>query len=233
MLRQFLHQIKLNAEKGATYSQLKYFFRWKKSLRPGASSVKDEQPWITYDAISFLSDVVNQKAKVFEYGGGGSTLFFTKRAAEVVTVEHNEEWFNLLKELLASRNINNWKGQFQPGEKGAIQDPSDSSDPSHYSSEDIPSKGLNYKKYASFIDNYPDAYFDVIIVDGRSRPACLQHGIPKLHSGGYLVLDNSDRAYYLAQMQKQLNDTFRLVLDNTGASPYSPDFTKTSIWKKQ
>jgi len=63
---------------------------------------------------------------------------------------------------------------------------------------------LNYKKnlflserpYNNIINNYSDNFFDIIIVDGRDRVKCIESSIPKLKSGGWLILDNSERPYY-------------------------------------
>ena len=50
--------------------------------------------------------------------------------------------------------------------------------------------------YASVIDRFPDGYFGLVFVDGRSRPSCVKHSIPKIKSGGFLILDDADRNYY-------------------------------------
>ena len=50
-------------------------------------------PWITYPAIEFLKRRVNRDLSVFEYGCGGSTLWWSSRVREVVSVEHDREWF--------------------------------------------------------------------------------------------------------------------------------------------
>jgi hypothetical protein len=44
--------------------------------------------------------------------------------------------------------------------------------------------GKNFEQYAKSIDLFPDNYFDIVIVDGRSRPSCIQQGIPKLKKTG-------------------------------------------------
>jgi hypothetical protein len=233
MLREYIYQIRLHRKSGTSYSQLRYFLKWKNSFKEGASSVKDEQPWITYDAISFLKNNITSTSKIFEYGGGGSTLFFTKRAAEVVTVEHNEEWYKLLSELIRRKGISNWQGNYVLPETGNLIPEPDISNPRDYTSGDIPSKDMNYRKYASSIDQFPPAYFDFILVDGRSRPSCMAHAIPKLKRGGFLILDNSDREYYLPYFNNILRDNFITELNNTCPAPYCREFTQTSIWKKK
>lgn len=211
----------------------RYFFRWKNSLLNGASSVKDEQPWITFEAIDFLKTHLKSSDKVFEYGGGGSTLFFAKRVSEVVTVEHNEEWFKILSDVISQKQIKSWKGNFVLPEKGDLFTPPDFSDPVHYSADDANSVGYNYKKYVSVIDSYSENYFDCILIDGRSRPSCLKHSLPKLKKGGYLVLDNSDRAYYLTKTAGLLEVNYKKILGGYAPSPYAEVFTHTTIWQKK
>jgi len=49
-------------------------------------------PWITYPAFRQLQRTVRPDAKVFEFGCGGSSLWWASRAAEVTSVEHDAAW---------------------------------------------------------------------------------------------------------------------------------------------
>jgi len=229
----FLNQIKINKKNSTSFAQLKHFFNWRNSLTPEATSVKDEQPWITFDVIGFLKENVNSQSAVFEYGGGGSTLFFVKSAKEVVTVEHNKEWFELLSQQLKDKKRTNWKGKYVGAQKGNIFPAHDRANPEHYSSDDEASKGYNYKEYVLVIDAFADGYFDFVLVDGRSRASCIMHSIRKIKSGGYLILDNSDRLYYLEQTKEAIQKYFEVVINHFGASPYFNSFTKTTVWRKK
>ncbi|MGE0081411.1 MAG: FkbM family methyltransferase [Thiohalomonadaceae bacterium] len=71
-------------------------------------------PWFTYPMIDFLGERLNHEMKVFEYGGGNSTLYFASRVAQVTTVEHNAEWHD----YLVRRMPENCKVLFQPLEYG-------------------------------------------------------------------------------------------------------------------
>lgn len=209
---------------------MRHFFRWRRSLIQEATPISDEQPWITFDAIQYLEEKVRSSYKIFEFGGGGSTLFFLKRCQEVVTVEHDSAWFFLLKKLVEDKQLKHWVGRLVEAEQGELVKSSSASNPDHYSSDEA--KDVNYKKYASLIDSYPDNYFDIVLVDGRSRPACIKHAAPKLRKGGLIVLDNADRSYYLGSSVKEILSEYSLVLSTKGASPYVPFFTQTNIWKK-
>ncbi|HQQ94601.1 MAG TPA: hypothetical protein PLQ93_08615 [Bacteroidia bacterium] len=227
-IRQFKAQIRTHNLKG----QWTYFLRWKRALREGASSVQDEQAWITFAAMDFLSANLGKQDKVFEYGGGGSTLFFSNRVAEIITVEHNTEWFSILESKMNEKGFTGWTGKLILPEPNNILDAPDPAIPEHYASDDALNKGKNFKAYASFIDQYPDAYFACVLVDGRARPSCIRHAISKIKPGGFLVLDNSDREYYLRHTGKLLEKNFSKRLGSFGPTPYLNEFTQTSIWQK-
>lgn len=207
----------------------KYFFYWKKLAN--SSSVDAKLPWISFPVIDFLKENLKPQSKVFEYGGGGSTLFFLDRAAEVVTVEHNKEWFGTLSTSIG--NNSKWKPLFIEPETAADFNTNQFSDPDAYFSTDKEFVNKNFKNYASAIDSYTNNYFDVVLVDGRVRPSCLKHGIPKVKKGGYLILDNSDRPYYLEYFLKNNAHQFEEVINYSGPTPFCTWFNRTSVWRKK
>lgn len=140
-------------------------------------------PWIPYVAQEFLDSILTPDMRVFEWGSGGSTVYFAERVASVVTVEHEHG------EL--QPDLENVTALFIPPEDGELG--TDPAKPEHYYSESYP--GKNFRRYASAIDDFEP--FDLVFVDGRARPSCLRHAKAKVKPGGWLVLDNSDRAYYL------------------------------------
>lgn len=213
-----------------------WYAQWNASLVPGRNSVVDEQPWITFPVISILDKEITKSSKVFEFGGGGSTLFFTNRAGEVVTVEHDAAWFEILEKKMQEKNAGNWKGNLVLPEEakpfaGDIAKP-EPADPDAYFSNDAAFSMHRFKVYASLIDRYPDEYFDVVLVDGRVRPSCTKHSISKVKKGGLLVIDNSDRPYYFTQIQSILDSRFELVYNKKTLSPYVDFFTQTGVWRK-
>src|SRR5438034_48420 len=62
-----------------------------------ADSAGEAIPWYSYPAVTFLKDVLQREWKVFEYGCGYSTIFWNKNCARTVSVEHDELWFNHIK----------------------------------------------------------------------------------------------------------------------------------------
>lgn len=212
------------------FSSIQYYSSWRKHLLPGRNSVVDQSPWIGFSAIRFLKENIRSDMRVFEYGSGGSTLFWAPRVQELVSVEHDKLWYQNMNEILNKQPVENYKyileepvDDFQFPDK-RFENPDDyiSGDPSY--------KGKKFERYAKSIDSYPDNYFDVVVVDGRARPSCIKHGIPKLKKGGFLIIDNSERKYYLAPFSFERNSW--KISTFAGPVPYMRDFSETSFLKK-
>lgn len=79
---------------------------WFRSFREEASVDADGNPlpWITYPAIEFLINRIYPGMSVFEYGCGGSTLWWASRVKEVISVEHDKDWYHKVK-LRVPRNV--------------------------------------------------------------------------------------------------------------------------------
>lgn len=65
----------------------------------------NEIPWLSLTCIHFLDARINNSMRVFEYGSGNSTFWFSKRAKEVISVEHDEAWYHHIKNKLVSANV--------------------------------------------------------------------------------------------------------------------------------
>jgi len=58
-------------------------------------------PWMTYPFISFLKPRIKNTFEIFEYGSGNSTIFFAQRAKNVYAIEHDIDWYNRMKSIVA------------------------------------------------------------------------------------------------------------------------------------
>lgn len=63
---------------------------------PSDSRVIRPVPWLSMQAREVLDSIVNPEYRVLEFGGGGSTKWFSSKCKEVVTFENNLDWFNSL-----------------------------------------------------------------------------------------------------------------------------------------
>jgi len=207
--------------------------RWVISFQPGRNSVSDELPWLNFLALEFLTKNIRSEYRVFEYGGGGSTLFFCKYVARVATVEDHKDWFKTLTDTVRAKGYHNWTGFFVSPE--SIIDPSPRShrNPADFKSSVKGLENMSFEKYARAIEQYPEKYFDVVLVDGRARPSCIVQAIPRLKSGGLLVVDNTERTYYLDSCKDILANDFIVLEDRMAPVAYTPDFTRTTILQKR
>lgn len=210
-----------------TPSQKKHLSRWWRSFSKDYL-LNAPCPWITFDAIDFLTGKARPGFKVFEWGSGGSTLFWLKCGASVVSVEHDQAWHALLSQRLpAGAKIDYRLIKPEPDETGNMEI-SNSPELADYRSRDANWENHNFKRYVTAIDEFPDSYFDVIVVDGRARPSCIRHAAKKLSPNGMLVLDNADRPYYLENLPEQIS---RLRLHEfIGAGPSLSWFVQTNIY---
>jgi len=73
----------------------KEFYKGEKGLEVG-------YPWFTLGAIYSLERILGRRKtlSVLELGSGGSTVFFSRRAKEVVSLEHDLDWASKVKEAL-------------------------------------------------------------------------------------------------------------------------------------
>jgi len=54
-------------------------------------------PWYTYPAIEYLDQLDFKDKVVFEWGGGNSSIYWAKRASQVLTAEDNKDWYRKVK----------------------------------------------------------------------------------------------------------------------------------------
>lgn len=145
-------------------------------------------PWWTYDAIdavrSWFADRDGSPVRVFEYGSGASTLWLARRASEVHSVEHHRGFGEMMAtELDQFDHVTLRIVEPVPSERPRVA----SAKEGH--------QGLDFADYVAAIDAVPGD-FDLVVVDGRAREACLAAAQSRLAPGGIVVFDNSRRRRY-------------------------------------
>ena len=203
---------------------------WRRSLRPGANALSDALPWMTYGAIRFLEGILRSGMRVFEYGAGGSSLFLSPRVAQVVSVEHDPLWADRVREGAGKRNLRNLTLLQISPERLSAADP-DPADLDGYGTSDTSLAGHTFRRYAGSIDAYPEGHFQVVIIDGRSRPSCFKHAFQRVGASGWLVLDNAERPHYW----RILDSLHRMgwpQSDFAGPGPYNAYFWRTCVWQR-
>nr|WP_261343085.1 class I SAM-dependent methyltransferase [Rosistilla oblonga] len=199
---------------------------WYRSRLDGRSSLVDQRPWLTYPTLQWLAETDWSGKRVFEWGGGGSTLFFLRAGAVVVTVEHDRQWGDQIE---AAANAHGYESlDLRLHEPIAT---TNGSGCQPYTSTNARYQKLSFEPYVKTIDEFPDNSFDLILVDGRSRCACLNHAISKVADGGVILFDNAEREAYQDAIEH--TSTRRLTnwkqIDLSGPTPYLWDAQASTL----
>lgn len=181
-------------------------------------------PGLALPAICLLDEYLTKDMKVFEWGSGASTIFFAQRCNFVVSVEHNKDWFKKVSKALKYRVVDDsigWIRYDAPGTGYNVD----------FASYQPGYETVNFEDYVRDIESFLDERFDVILVDGRARNACLKAAQPKLRPGGLLILDDSARPIYQYAMA-EIDWPMRHF---EGCIPYyrHGHTIRTTIWVKE
>jgi predicted O-methyltransferase YrrM len=205
-------------------ANLQFIARWVRSLRFNGTALSAHVPNLPYAAARYLERQLHPQAVVFEYGGGGSTLWLAKRVAKLTTVEHNRLWFARVEQELKASGVTNCTLLLHQPQDEEASPPSSEDD--GYGSQKCCG---TFRDYVKTIDGFPDNSFDLVLVDGRSRPACLHHAASKVLPGGLLVLDDVHRDRYHKAMHG-LDAWPRR--DFRGIRPFRSQLGYTTCWIK-
>lgn len=168
----------------------------------------NDMPWMPLDAVECLKNIVTKDFEIFEWGSGGSTIFFANRCKNIVSIEYDKEWFDELTKEIQNRNLNNINLIYQPHNNEKCDDILN------------PDKFVSYSKfynqcvfetYVKTIDNYIE--FDLIIVDGRARISCVKRAVSKVKNNGFILIDDMDRQHY-QKINTLIPKTWKLYFNN-------------------
>ncbi len=131
-----------------------------------------ERPWIVPAAIGWLRRRVRRRWRVLELGAGRSTIWFARRAGQVLSLEDNEFWVEWTRRRL--------------GEAGA---------------RNVELRQVPIERLLAEIEGLPDDRFDLVVVDFLESPevdrvGAVRRARTKVRPGGRLLLDDSDRPPY-------------------------------------
>ena len=131
-----------------------------------------DRPWIVPAAVGWLRRRIRPGWRVLELGAGRSTLWFARRAGEVVSFEDNPFWVAWGRERLAAAGLAN-----------------------------VDLRQLPVARFLPELGRLADESFDLVVVDfleshGADRVEAVRRARAKLRPGGLLLLDDSDRPVY-------------------------------------
>ncbi len=76
----------------------------------------DPIPWCTYPFIKFIGSRLKKDFLVFEFGSGNSTLWYSDRVKNIIAVENDKEWFDIISSKLPKNAQINFKKLDYDGE---------------------------------------------------------------------------------------------------------------------
>jgi predicted O-methyltransferase YrrM len=175
---------------------------------------KDPLPWMYIEAVFHMKLILQllDKPIVYEFGGGTSTLFFSKFSEKVYTVESSPEWGNLLQEELRNRKIENVHLSIVP--KSANR--SDK----NYTSSVKENEGYYFDEYCSFFSQGEFDEPNLILIDGEARIHCVREILSICKPGTILVIDNYLRDHY-KQMVQDLKSRSSRFFEYFGPTTYN------------
>jgi predicted O-methyltransferase YrrM len=132
-------------------------------------------PWLTREANEILERTLNDVDAGLEFGSGRSTLWLALRIKKLTSVEHNKEWYGIVKRSLEERGIKSVNLLL------------------FESSNTYTDESGENTEYVSIIDTFSNKSLDFVLIDGIFRADCANNVIPKLKPGGLLVIDNVNR----------------------------------------
>jgi hypothetical protein len=143
--------------------------------------IHPDAPWLTQAAVSYLDLHIEKKMLGFEWGSGKSTQWFAKRLEKLVSIEDDPNWYDRVRHQVDALNVDY---RFVPTD-------------------------TERESYPNQILEFPDAYFDLIVVDGSCRNACIRAAFTKVKPRGMIVVDNADSEIDvspLASLEKIMTD---------------------------
>ncbi len=135
-------------------------------------NLNPNNPWLTKQSVGLLDQLLRADDTAIEFGSGRSTLWIAKRVKRLYSVEENAEWLEIVRKKLEAAKVDNVEQLYCPREV----------------SEEDGDKAA----YVRSLDRIPDGSLGFCLVDGAYRGKCAVTAIPKMKSGGLLVVDNSN-----------------------------------------
>lgn len=130
----------------------------------------------------FFFNEINENSKVLEYGSGVSTTEIANKCKTILSIEHQENWYNKMKNEIPNNCELIFKNPDLPYIEG--------------------SDCGTYEEFKSYIEapinNGP---FDVILIDGRARVSCASICHKMSHENTIVFIHD----YHREEYQEALN----------------------------
>jgi predicted O-methyltransferase YrrM len=167
------------------------------------------EPFIAPAAVRFLDAALPRDGIGLEWGSGRSTQWFAQRLRRLVVVEHDQVWYEQVRQQLHQSGIDNVDYRLVPLD----HPPQEPTRPIY----DPP------PRYVALASEFSDGHFDFIEVDGHYRQACVIAALDKLKPGGLLLVDDTS---WLPLAEWGIPPAWTIVHQSVKIN------TVTSIWQR-
>lgn len=151
-----------------------------------------DRPWMTDVEIEMLDKYLTPDTVMLEYGSGGSTIYYANKVKKLISVEHEQGWFNTIEVRKRRAGLTNIENICVPVIPPTVND----------------QRGIfewdelfncqYYNAYKEYV-NYPldkGYIFDVVFIDGRCRPQCAKAILDTITRDSVVFIHDYNRRYY-------------------------------------
>ena len=171
-------------------------------------AIHPDHPWLTQTANEMLVTYLKKSDVGLEFGSGRSTLWFAKRVGHLISVEHDEAWFQKVSQTLKDNNLNNVDYHLHPrnltDEQGGETD------------------------YVKVVQGIKSDSIDFVLIDGVYRDFCALESIRVIRPGGVMIIDDVHR--YLPSDSYSPNS--RTLKDGPKGQTWAKVYEMISQWRK-
>jgi hypothetical protein len=200
----------------AHHSRWALWFRSLFSVLDVHDFVTLNSPWWTLSAGQKVREFLESspQARALEWGSGASTVWLGTFCSQVVSIESDHHWAQMIKDSV--------------GDHVTIVTPAI---PQAIGHGGVRSKRWGFRKldFYDYVNapDYVDGDFDLIVIDGRAREACFEVALGRLAPGGIILFDNTNRRRYRKALT---GHSSQLTVEKTvGLTLIVPWPTETSI----
>ena len=142
--------------------------------------IDPDRPWLCPGTIRFCERALAGSQRGIEFGGGRSTRWLAGLTQRLITIEHDREWRERIARSLQRSGVElgpervdlRWVPLDHPPEE-----------PERPEYDPIP-------RYVAQADTVEDGTLDFALIDGHYRTHCVRRVLPKLRTGGLLIVDD-------------------------------------------
>jgi len=163
------------------------------------------KPTLSFRATKVIEQLLQPDWNCAEFGSGMSTVWLGKRCGYLLSVENDQVWFEDTQNRLNQSGCGHVQYELRTSEQ------------------------------FSDLSMIEDGFFSFALIDGWDRAGCVEAVLPKMKSGGWIYLDNSDKD--MGKPDGDLRRAENLLLDyvrvNNKHHEYFVDFSRTNFFVEQ